>query len=995
MNSKRSSFYLYIFFLCLLSIGLILCSVENIISGLKQEETSAQSNSNSHYLAAFYIDESYASSSTKNAPIDGYGTYKSQAGKTTNSYGTISTKITYTSGEDRYTISNSATQQASVGLLSNPSKISQNFYITSGLFGPYTTNYTVTYTATPASGFRVYYAGGMQLLNGSATSSTNKVEQAISGESFLLSGASTAWSTSSQSFSFSYSLTLAYSGNTPKEYSCFFIFAPCPYDITYKVDGSTWSTMYTDYLNYYRLPSTPSKGVGYRFKGWFTKESGGDQITSSSIKTTTGAQTLYAQWEKLSYRINVNMLNTSGVEDYTVGTFSQTYNGQTKTGLNDQYFASMYIGETMKISDIVPAIGYALVSVDTNKGTITKNSDGSYTFTANFSSNPAGSSTWDAIIEIKMKYQEYNLLIDTQGGTYEGESSPTNSTIYKQIISLTTPSKEGYIFKGWEIVEGEPMLLSNQYFSQAQEFDGVDDYINIGRDKMYSDKITIAFNAYMDDWSDYGSNNMRLISCTETGGWNFESNSGKIHFSIYDKGYGYKSITVDKSWSTLESGWHSFVSTFDGKKAYLYIDNVLLGTSANFSSGLIGYNANNAIFIGAEASNNSSSPNGQYFKGKIQNLIIVNECINLSDLSTNANYYLITSAENIEIKAIWEETWTAHTQAFNAGDGSIENPYQIANAEQLAYLSSQVYNGENYSGKYFELTGNIDLSNYYWQPIGIVYDRTNILRNYAFEGCLNGNNFKITGLKTMNGSTYAHSYQGLFGYIGDNAQITNINLENADIKGSNYIGGIVALAEGSVLIKGNNVFGSILGSEYTGGIAGRIIGNVVIESNYNYATINAYKYVGGIVGGSEKGSQILKSFNAENITATSVVGGIIGQNGGSVKDCGNESNINGNSIVGSVVGSISSGATVYDCYSVAIINVNSIFGENSGGINKIISVNNVNDNIYKTYLGSDFSAFAWFNNDLCPLPKNLALAGEFAQEVTVNNLTEAGFSSFN
>ena len=849
--------------------------------------------------------------------------------------------------------------------------------------------YKVTYIVKPNSGFQVYAESGIRLLNDHGEDS---LAGSLSGK---VTYSSVLWTESEQSTSYTFSVETDWGSDTVNnEYIFFWTFAPVRYTVTYMVDNSTYSTKYVDYCANYSLPSAPSK-VGYTFKGWYTKESGGDPITSSSIKTSASNETLYAQWEKLSYRINVNMLNTSGVEDYTVGTFSQTYNGQTKTGLNDQYFASMYIGETMKISDIVPAIGYALVSVDTNKGTITKNSDGSYTFTANFSSNPAGSSTWDATIEIKMKYQEYNLLIDTQGGTYEGESSPTNSTIYKQIISLTTPSKEGYIFKGWEIVEGEPTLLSNQYFSQAQEFDGVDDYINIGRDKMYSDKITIAFNAYMDDWSDYGSNNMRLISCTETGGWNFESNSGKIQFAVYDKGYGYKSITLDKSWSTLESGWHSFVATFDGKKAYLYIDNVLLGTSANFSSGLIGYNANNAIFIGAEASNNSSSPYGQYFKGKIQNLIIINESINLSDLSTNANYYLITSAEDIEIKAIWEETWTAHTQAFNAGDGSIENPYQIANAEQLAYLSSQVYNGETYFGKYFELTGNIDLSNYYWQPIGIVYDRTNILRNYAFEGCLNGNNFKITGLKTMNGSTYAHSYQGLFGYIGDNAQITNINLENADIKGSNYIGGIVALAEGSVLIKGNNVFGSILGSEYTGGIAGRIIGNVVIESNYNYATINAYKYVGGIVGGSEKGSQILKSFNAGNITATSVVGGIIGQNGGSVKDCGNESNINGNSIVGSVVGSISSGATVYDCYSVAIINVNSIFGENSGGINRIISVNNVNDNIYKTYLGSDFSAFAWFNNDLCPLPKNLALAGEFAQEVTVNNLTEAGFSSFN
>ena len=87
---------------------------------------------------------------------------------------------------------------------------------------------------------------------------------------------------------------------------------------------------------------------------------------------------------------------------------------------------------------------------------------------------------------------------------------------------------------------------------------------------------------------------------------------------------GYRSIVTDKTWSSLSSGWHKFELSFDGQYAMCWVDGVFLKSSAKFSSGKIGYNTSNSIFVGAEAGSSSTSPNGSYFKGKVRNVKILN-----------------------------------------------------------------------------------------------------------------------------------------------------------------------------------------------------------------------------------------------------------------------------------------------------------------------------------------------------------------------------------
>ena len=62
--------------------------------------------------------------------------------------------------------------------------------------------------------------------------------------------------------------------------------------------------------------------------------------------------------------------------------------------------------------------------------------------------------------------------------------------------------------------------------------------------------------------------------------------------------------------------------------------------------------------------------------------------------------------------------WDGSTAAaFAGGTGTAEDPYQIANGAQLAYLASSVNSGETYEQKNFVLTANIDLNGLPWTPI--------------------------------------------------------------------------------------------------------------------------------------------------------------------------------------------------------------------------------------------------------------------------------------
>lgn len=259
----------------------------------------------------------------------------------------------------------------------------------------------------------------------------------------------------------------------------------------------------------------------------------------------------------------------------------------------------------------------------------------------------------------------------------------TKNVVYDQPYgTFDVPSKTGYTYVGWRV--GKRLI-------DEKTFNGSSDYVNLGRTYMYTNKITVMARAYMDDWTQY-KNGMRIISCTEGGGWNLEPNGDYLQFAIYDSGVGYRVAKSNISFANLASGWHTFVANFDGEYARLYIDGIGVGKSAKFSSGKIGYHASNSILVGAEAGS-SSSPVGSYFKGKISYISIFN----------SSNYYTkdtVSSAKCPAYNTVAVAHWTPnkYNVKFQANDATI--------TEQLwDYAGSAGYTSSN-AGSYSKYKHN-------------------------------------------------------------------------------------------------------------------------------------------------------------------------------------------------------------------------------------------------------------------------------------------------
>ena len=162
----------------------------------------------------------------------------------------------------------------------------------------------------------------------------------------------------------------------------------------------------------------------------------------------------------------------------------------------------------------------------------------------------------------------------------------------------------------------------------CMEFNGSNNYIDLEKDAwLPTDQITVSMWAYMDTWS-----NTRLISCTESGGFNFEQGSGGgFRFPVYKSGTGYMYGTPVKKWADYSPGWHFIVGTFDGYVSKIYIDGEYdCGSATSDAKAPIGYNISAKLFIGCEAA--TANPSAPYFKGKISDVRIYCTALSAEDI---------------------------------------------------------------------------------------------------------------------------------------------------------------------------------------------------------------------------------------------------------------------------------------------------------------------------------------------------------------------------
>ena len=298
--------------------------------------------------------------------------------------------------------------------------------------------------------------------------------------------------------------------------------------------------------------------------------------------------------------------------------------------------------------------------------------------------------------------------------------------------------------------------------------------------------------------------------------------------------------------------------------------------------------------------------------------------------------------------------------SFAGGDGlTEETAYEIATAEQLAYLAYSVNNGNSYSRKYFKQTADIDLSKYYWEPIGkVIYQEGNTSSEkarYVFSGNYDGYDYTISGIFTkevpisafnnQNINLNTYSNQALFGVIGSSSQtIKNIKVVNSSIKGYNYVAGIIAESGRVRAINNCHFSGSVKGFNYVAGI----IGDVYYETNVlncgntgnisgmkvtvNVGQLDEREYVSVCVGGIAGSGGIIKNcYNTGNVFSYYKVGGIIGR--GSVYNCYNAGKIRGEENVGGIAGESNE---IINCYNIGQI----IANNKAGGISGIIGAYN-------------------------------------------------------
>lgn len=292
---------------------------------------------------------------------------------------------------------------------------------------------------------------------------------------------------------------------------------------------------------------------------------------------------------------------------------------------------------------------------------------------------------------------------------------------------------------------------------------------------------------------------------------------------------------------------------------------------------------------------------------------------------------LFTLAPTTARADVTTKKWTDFTAAdFAGGSGTKDDPYQIATAEQLAKLASEVNSGvpeQTHSGEYFKLTAPIDLSGKRWIPIG--YGNAS---SKAFSGYFDGNNQVITGLYVdERGNNVCAGLFGVVVAVSDETVLKNFCIENATIYAGNSTdasaspdiygaGGLIGDASrahvsdcsADVTVTGRcisggfigNVFqgsyknctakGSVSGGWSTGGFAGCVFesdASVEIEHCASYGNVEANNWnTGGFVGYLEKG-KIRNSVSYGNVKSTVAgwepkTGGFSGTNTeGNIQNC--------------------------------------------------------------------------------------------------------------
>lgn len=232
--------------------------------------------------------------------------------------------------------------------------------------------------------------------------------------------------------------------------------------------------------------------------------------------------------------------------------------------------------------------------------------------------------------------------------------------------------------------------------------------------------------------------------------------------------------------------------------------------------------------------------------------------------------------------------------AFAGGDGSVNNPHQLEDCDDLREMDDQ----EVYSGHYFVLIADIDCNNTPFDPLG--YELS------GFTGDLDGDGYEISNLNIEEN----HGNVGMFFTI-NGARIHDIGFVGASVEGGqSRVGTIAGTAELTQFINvhviESSVTGTSDGDSHLGGFVGFSFGSEY-ENIWSDVDVSGEYYinVGGVAGYSYN-DQIDGAYVDEvEISANNSVGGLLGfTKSPGINDAESDASVYGTVGVGGLVGVI-------------------------------------------------------------------------------------------
>ncbi|MBO7618347.1 MAG: hypothetical protein J6T22_14245, partial [Bacteroidales bacterium] len=325
-------------------------------------------------------------------------------------------------------------------------------------------------------------------------------------------------------------------------------------------------------------------------------------------------------------------------------------------------------------------------------------------------------------------------------------------------------------------------------------------------------------------------------------------------------------------------------------------------------------------------------------------------------------------------------------EAYEGGDGTEGNPYQIATPQQLALLAQQTNTGTGGDAHYIlvnDICLNVENDSIDWPVIG---KETSQNLPIYFTGVFDGNGHNIERMIIREN----HVDAGLFGHTRG-AVIKNLRVTDASIQVGSDVGIIVGQAYNTSIINctvqncsishehnSNNYVGGLVGGYYptdnasdtvyikdcvsevrflnperffiAGGIVGRCMtmsvdgGYAVIENCENRSDVRGSHHVGGIMGDADNSHNgeslalIIKACrNYGTVSSTTFCGGIVAHSWGvQMIDCLNMGevvarDVNSDVLVGGLAALLKESVMV-ECVNKGNVISESNFGTQIGGL---------------------------------------------------------------